>query len=304
MCFWSTPAKAGPSCAATVMSNANFGSPSLLSGAAINTTATLSFSCSGMPSGTFVYCLSLDAGSGGTSGSDRLMVAGGGAILRYNLYQDAARTIPWGSRTNTALGTIPGVSVNGGSNPTGSQTIYAQISAGQTSVSPGSYSSSFSGAAVQFYRLKSGQSDCVNSLLEAKAPTEAPSFSVTANPIADCTISVGALSFGSQGFLSQNIDAIATMTATCTNSTPYSIGMGNGLTGTSAALRKMTSGANSLTYSLYLDSARTTVWSSAATANGTGSGSAITHSIYGRVPSQSTPTTGTYTDSVVVTLTY
>lgn len=191
-CFWSTPAKAGPSCDATVMTNANFGSSSLLAGAAIDTTATLTISCSSMSSGTFVYCLSLDAGSGGTSGFDRLMVTGGGAVLRYSFYQDAARTIPWGSRTNTALGTIPGLSINGGSKPTGSQTIYARISAGQTSVAPGSYNSNFSGSAVQFYRLKAGQSDCVNGQLENKAPTESPAFSVTANPIADCSISVGA----------------------------------------------------------------------------------------------------------------
>ncbi|EEF26199.1 conserved hypothetical protein [Ricinus communis] len=41
-----------------------------------------------------------------------------------------------------------------------------------------------------------------------------------------------------------------------------------------------------------------------STVAGTGTGNAQLLTIYGRVPPQTTPSSGTYTDTVVVTLTY
>lgn len=304
--WWLVPgtASAAPSCAATTVSALSFGSPSLLSGAAVDTTATLSISCSAVASGTFTYCLDLNAGSGGTSGTNRVMTKSGGATLVYNFYQDAARTIPWGSRTNSSLGTVPAVTITGGSAPTGTRTIYGRIIASQQGVAPGAYSSTFSGAQVQFYRLASGQSNCATGTVDSNVAVTSPGFTVSASPIADCTISVGSLNFGTQGSLSALVDASSTMSASCTGSTPYTIGLGNGANSSNPAARKMVSGANSITYSLYLDAARTTVWSTATTASGTGTGSSINHIVYGRVPAQTTPQPGTYGDSVVATLTY
>lgn len=282
----------------------NFGSPSLLSNGTVDVTATLSISCSAMTSGTYVYCLSIDAGAGGVSGSNRTMTKTSGGTLAFNIYQDSARTIPWGSRTTPSLGTIPGISINGSTAPTGSRTIYGRIVGGQAGVAPGSYSSLFSGSNVQLYRLASSQTNCTSGTLEGKAATVSPSFTVSAAPIADCSVSAGALAFGAKGSLTANVDSTATISATCTGTTPYAIGLGNGLTGTSATDRRMTSGANSISYALYLDSARTNVWSTSATASGTGTGSSYTHIVYGRVPAQTTPAPSSYSDTVVVTLTY
>ena len=68
------------------------------------------------------------------------------------------------------------------------------------------------------------------------------------------------------------------------------------------------SGANSVTYGLYKDAARSTGWGSSIvsgeTVSGTGTGSAQALTVYGRVPPQSTPPPGTYSDVVVVTVTY
>ena len=53
--------------------------------------------------------------------------------------------------------------------------------------------------------------------------------------------------------------------------------------------------------------ARTQPWGNSSgviTAAGTGSGLAQSLTVYGRVPAQTTPSPGAYTDTVVVTLTY
>lgn len=62
----------------------------------------------------------------------------------------------------------------------------------------------------------------------------------------------------------------------------------------------------SITYGLYTDAARTIPWGSAAgqTISGTGNGSARSLTVYGRVPAQTTPMTGLYSDTVVVTVNY
>ena len=69
----------------------------------------------------------------------------------------------------------------------------------------------------------------------------------------------------------------------------------------------MSQSSEQVTYGLYQDSGRTQVWGDSAgtnTAAGTGSGLAQTFSVYGRVPAQSTPSPGTYVDTVVVTVSY
>ena len=68
-----------------------------------------------------------------------------------------------------------------------------------------------------------------------------------------------------------------------------------------------TSGGATITYSLYSDSGHTTVWGNTVgtnTVSATGNGAAQSYTVYGRVPSQSTPAAATYTDTVTVTVTY
>jgi len=64
-------------------------------------------------------------------------------------------------------------------------------------------------------------------------------------------------------------------------------------------------GASIITYGIYQDPARTQPWGDAlgTTLGDTGNGLAH-HITYGRVPPQTTPTPGTYTEAIVVTLTY
>lgn len=69
----------------------------------------------------------------------------------------------------------------------------------------------------------------------------------------------------------------------------------------------MTNGANTVTYSLYTNSSRTTVWGNTVgtdTVSGTGTGSNQNLTVFGRVPVQSAVSPATYTDTIVVTVTY
>jgi spore coat protein U-like protein len=94
----------------------------------------------------------------------------------------------------------------------------------------------------------------------------------------------------------------------CTNTTPYNIGLDAGTgTGATVAVRKLSTGGVTVNYTLYSDSGRTTVWGntvSTDTVAATGNGASQSYTVYGRVPAQTTPAPGTYTDTVTVTVTY
>jgi spore coat protein U-like protein len=143
----------------------------------------------------------------------------------------------------------------------------------------------------------------------ALASTTSTTFTSQITLAATCTInSASTLNFGSQGILAANVDQTSTIQVTCTNTTPYNIGLDVGTgSGATVATRKMTSGGATVSYSLYSDSAHTTVWGTTIgtdTVAATASGSGQSYTVYGRVPPQSTPAPGTYSDTVTVTVTY
>ena len=83
-------------------------------------------------------------------------------------------------------------------------------------------------------------------------------------------------------------------------------GLDAGSNGT-VATRKMVNGAAGVNYMMYSDSGRATNWGETVgtdTVSATGNGAAQTHTIYGRVPAQTTPAANTYTDTVTVTVTF
>jgi spore coat protein U-like protein len=130
-----------------------------------------------------------------------------------------------------------------------------------------------------------------------------------ATPAATCTInSAATLNFGSPGLLGANVDQTLPIQVTCTKTTPYNIGLDAGTgSGATVATRRMTGGAATVVYSLYSDSAHSTVWGGTVgtdTVAATGSGSRQNHTVYGRMLSQNAPALGTYTDTITVTVTY
>lgn len=140
------------------------------------------------------------------------------------------------------------------------------------------------------------------------AATTSTTFTVSITITASCTVSATALNFGSVSLLTSAVDATSTIDVSCTDTTPYSVGLdAGGGSGATVATRLMTSGAATIDYSLYQDAARTIVWGdtvSTDTLAGTGSGSTQTLTVYGRVPAQTSPAPGTYSDTINVTITY
>ncbi|MCP4071578.1 MAG: spore coat U domain-containing protein [Hyphomicrobiales bacterium] len=149
----------------------------------------------------------------------------------------------------------------------------------------------------------------VMSALSVDAATVTDTFTAQIIITDDCSIvSAGDLDFGSAGILAANVDATATLSVQCTNTTPYDIGLDAGVgSGATTAVRRMSAGAETVDYLMFSDAGRITNWGnnvSTDTVTGAGDGSAITHTIYGRVPAQTTPSSGTYQDTVTVTVTY
>jgi spore coat protein U-like protein len=230
------------------------------------------------------------------------MSAGGGTTLDYALYRDSARTLLWGSRTTASFGSPASITLSGGSPKTGTAVIYARLLSGQTAGAPGTYSSSFSGANTYAVMAPRSSSSCTSD----QGGETMPSFQVLATPGANCIFTLSPLAFGTRAGTVQVHDASTPLGVRCTNSTAYSLALGNGQTGTGPTTRRMTNGANFLIYGLYQDLTRANPWGAAAGAvqGGTGTGAAQSFTIYGRTPSQPTPANGTYTDQVVVTATY
>ncbi|WP_375038122.1 spore coat U domain-containing protein [Acinetobacter sp. RW6] len=104
--------------------------------------------------------------------------------------------------------------------------------------------------------------------------------------------------------------------STCNYGTPYSIYLGDGNNRIAGGFRRMTNGNNEfIPYQLYKDSNYSTVWDAAGgvtniggagAVSGTGTGSAQTTPVYGKIPQGTSiaSTPGNYSDSVVVTVTY
>ncbi|MFZ6639666.1 spore coat U domain-containing protein [Undibacterium sp. TC4M20W] len=139
------------------------------------------------------------------------------------------------------------------------------------------------------------------------AATSNSNLSVSSTVLSACSVTGSSLAFGS--YTNTQIDNSAAVSITCTNGTAYNVGLdAGGGSGASTAVRKMTGSiSGTLSYSLYKDSGRSTVWGNTVgsdTAIGTGTGSAQSISVYGRVPGGQNADVGIYSDTVTVTLTY
>ncbi len=142
------------------------------------------------------------------------------------------------------------------------------------------------------------------------AQVASTNFTVQITIQAACQInSAGNLDFGTNGVIGSNIDATSDVIVQCTASTPFSLGLSAGAgSGATVANRLMTSPAGAtISYSLYTTAAHSTVWGNTVGTDrqtGTGTGAPQTFTVYGRVPAQTTPAVGVYTDTVTATLNY
>jgi spore coat protein U-like protein len=281
------------------MGSIAFGSVNTLTGTAVDTTATMTITCGGGSGNTRRVCISIGAGSA-SDATSRKMTGPGGSTARFDLYSDSARTALWGS-WETGYDSA-GVQLDVNKSSTTNVTVYGRFFASQQTIATGSYTSAFT--ANPFIRYGNlGSASCPTGGL-----TSSTSFSATATVASTCNVNATTVNFGAQGILAGNKDAQGTLSIQCSPSLPYTVSLNGGSSGaTDPTQRKMSfSGAN-VTYGLYRDSARSLPWGSTIgtnTASGNGTGVTQTQTVYGRVPSQTTPKPGTYTDSVIATVGY
>jgi len=276
-----------------------FGSVNVLTGAAVDTTSTVTVVCSGGTAGGQRICISIGAGSANDATS-RQLTGPASAKTRFDLYKNSARTQLWGSWVTGY--NVSGVQVDVPRNSTTPVTVYTRFFASQQTAIPGAYSSTF--AANPHIRY--------GNLAAAVCPTggrtATTSTSATATVINSCNVSATSVNFGSSGVLTSNKDATGTLTIQCSSTLPYTVSLDGGNSGASdPTQRKMAFGANTVTYGLYRDAARTLPWGATIgvnTASGTGSGLAQNLTVYGRIAPQTTPQPASYSDTIIVTVGY
>jgi len=141
---------------------------------------------------------------------------------------------------------------------------------------------------------------------EADAGNTSTTMAVSATVLSYCSVSTLPLAFGN--YSGSAVSASTTVTVTCTLGTAFNLGIDAGLgSGATVAARKMTYGANTLTYGLYSNAGATTVLGSTIGTNtvaDTGTGTAQTVTVYGQIPAGQAVAPGTYSDTVTVTITY
>jgi len=136
-------------------------------------------------------------------------------------------------------------------------------------------------------------------------------FHVGVTVPSSCSLTASDLSFpDTTANPSAAVDASSTINVTCTLTTAYAVSLDAGTaTGATITGRKMSNGANTVSYALYSTAARTTIWGdgtlSTVTVSGTGNGAAQPLTVYGRIPSaQTNLAAGHAQDTITATVTY
>ena len=145
------------------------------------------------------------------------------------------------------------------------------------------------------------------------AATATANLAASSSVANNCTISTGALAFGAYDPIvtnaSANLDGTGTVTIACTKgaTTTLELGLGANATGST---RRLSDGAGTpsyLTYEIYSNVGRTTVWGTgvdAVTPAAAPSKTARNFTAYGRVAGNQDVPAGNYTDTVVATVNF
>ncbi len=274
-------------CAVSI-STVAFGSIDVLPGAASSTNATLSIGCLSVPvsSGSLYVCVALPARS----------MQGPSTRLAYDLYGPSPPLSTTTSWSNTAQIVVPLSTLYLGQ--TFTLNVPASVFGSQQTVPPGSYTQTLAATATY------GTTNCTSGSLFGSSSF---SFQATATVLKSCNVSASNLDFGAVGDLNTIVDGQSALSLQCSMGTGYTVSLNGGLSGAADPMaRKMVMGSQSITYGLYQNAARSMAWGtqSSATLAGTGTSSNQTIPVYGRVPLQPTPAVGTYSDTIVVSVTY
>jgi spore coat protein U-like protein len=131
-------------------------------------------------------------------------------------------------------------------------------------------------------------------------------LSVSASIAGACTVGGAAMSFGAYSAATASTTN-SNIQVTCTNGTNATVSLNQGANNNrvpSAGSRALANGTNYLGYEIYSDSGLTTVWNAANSQTINSTGAAVTLTAYGRIPAGQNPATGSYNDTVTITVTF
>lgn len=130
-------------------------------------------------------------------------------------------------------------------------------------------------------------------------------IAVSAAPAsAACSVSSPGVAFGNYNALSSAaLDGAGDITVNCDLLTSFTVKLSAG--GGTIDQRVMSAGTSQLNYNLYTDSARTTVWGDGITGSTISTaGLIVLLTAYGRIPARQNVVAGSYSDSLVITVSY
>lgn len=134
-------------------------------------------------------------------------------------------------------------------------------------------------------------------------------FDVSMKIVADCTISAASMDFGqNQGVINTVVSANSNISVTCTNTTPYNVGLnagtGTGSNGTTRYMNGTAANTGTVQFNLYRNPGAG-LWGNnqgTDTMSGVGSGVLQTLTVYGEIPVQTTPAPDSYKSTVTATV--
>lgn len=263
-----------------------------------------------------LVCINIGIGSNSAGASPRTL-GNGGNRLEYNLYRDATYSPaavaggPALPGTNPLAMSLTAPNLLTGGSITGPFTLFGKIPAGpalRAVKTVGNadtvYSSSFAGAATisyVFYNLIAPS--C------ATGASASFSFNVQATVVNNCKITTSPLNFGAASVLTGPARAQGSVGIQCVNNNAFQIALNGGSVAGVVGARQMRriGGTERLNYQLS-GSLDGPLWGDGTLGtgllSGMGTGEVTPMILYGRVPVQSTPPPGDYTDTVTATVVF
>lgn len=230
--------------------------------------------------------------------------------LQFNLYNasDTAQML-----ATTASGNLIQQTFAIGSNQQTSSTFHllARMPTGQNSVPAYSYFNYSLGIKITWNTStqESTLTPCQGGMSSGSAIDDSSNANATIST--GCFIeSVSTLDFGtvSAESIRSGIHSTATLRTHCPPGTQFSIGLDNGTHASGSTRQLCSASGDCLAYSLWQDSAATQPWGNSRGENTleatNNNGNVQDYTIFGVVPAQSPPAADTYSDDVIVTLSY
>lgn len=318
-------------CTAT-MGNINFGNIDPLIPGTLTAQAQLTVTCTRENTSGWAawwsaeytnVCLAADGGRAAGWNNRNLTPRGlclngsctGSTPLYYNLYTDNNHRTIWGTPNLTATPDVFQTTFTlgrGVNSETRSFTVYAKLAESLANLTPGTYSVEYrEGATALGYITSTGSMPTSCGRLQAiRFP-----FTVSANVIKNCIVGTpDDIDFGTAAPADTNLQGQASFNVTCTNSTPYNIGLkpsNNSTTGAGVMSPTASGNTDRVPYQLRSSSGTNgKIWGNTATASvngngvgGIGTGTAQNYTVYATVPSADYHY-GEYRDTVTVMVNY